>query len=77
MTDAVRSIDGYHDHISFRDDTTRQGVTIAYFEHEEAITAWRTFHEHLTAQRLGREQFYEDYTVEVAHIERNYTWRRA
>ena len=76
MTEAVRTIAGYNGNFSFRDEASRQGVTIAYFENEEAITEWRTFNEHLMAQQLGREQFYEDYSVEVAHIERSYTWRR-
>lgn len=76
MSTAVRAIDGYHGHFSFRDEVSRQGVTVAYFESEDAIAQWRAVHEHVTAQALGRERFYEDYSVEVAQITRSYTWSR-
>ena len=76
MEAAVRQVDGYGSHVGFRDPVTRQGVTVSYFESEEAITRWRELAEHLTAQRLGRESFYEDYRVEVARIERSYGWRK-
>ena len=76
MEASVQQVNGYLSHVGFRDPRTRQGVTISYFESEEAITRWREMAEHLTAQQLGREHFYEDYHIEVAHIERSYGWYR-
>ena len=74
MNQAVTEIDGYISHVGFRDRETRKGVTIAYFETEEAIRTWREFPEHLTAQELGRESFYENYSVEVAEVVRAYRY---
>ena len=77
MEEAVRQVEGYVSHFGFRDSGTGQGVTISYFADENAIRAWREFPEHLEAQALGREHFYDDFTLEVAHIERSYSWTRA
>ena len=74
MSTAVTEIDGYSSHVSFRDPSTREGITIAYFENEEAIRHWREFPEHLKAQQLGRETFYLNYTVQIAEIVRDYSW---
>ena len=76
MSTAVAQVDGYSSHVSFRDPSTREGVTIAYFENEEAIRHWREFPEHLEAQELGRGSFYLNYTVQVAEIVRDYLWSR-
>jgi heme-degrading monooxygenase HmoA len=76
MEQAVRTISGYQSHFGFRDVNSRQGVTISYFDSEDSISEWREFLEHRTAQALGREHFYEDYSVEVARIERRYEWKR-
>lgn len=74
MVTEVTKIDGYLSHMSFRDPDTRQGVTISYFTDEVAIRRWREFPEHIEAQKLGRDNFYLDYTVQVAEIVREYSW---
>lgn len=70
----VAQIDGYVSHDSFRDPSTREGVTIAYFKSEKAIRQWQEFPEHLAAQKLGREFFYLNYSIEVAEMIREYSW---
>ena len=75
MEAEVAAIPGYLSHVGFRDAVTRRGVTISYFQSQEAIRTWRDVQEHREAQRLGRERFYEEYTVEVARIERSYAWK--
>lgn len=76
MADAVAAAEGYVSHVSFRDPVSGEGVTIAYFQTEDAIRDWREFPDHVRAQELGREEFYLDYTVEVARIVRSYSWSR-
>lgn len=51
------------------------GVTIAYFESEEAIRNWKQHSEHLEAQHRGRAKWYENYIVRVAKVERAYTMK--
>ncbi len=47
----------------FADDGER--VSVHEWESAEALEAWRTHPEHLRVQELGREKFYDDYTLYV------------
>lgn len=47
-------------------------VALSYWPSEENIRAWRAHPEHVEAQRLGKEQWYESWTVQVATITRAY-----
>jgi heme-degrading monooxygenase HmoA len=47
-------------------------VALSYWPAEENIRAWKSHPEHVEAQRLGRERWYESYSVEVAEITRAY-----
>jgi heme-degrading monooxygenase HmoA len=47
------------------------------FDSEPALRAWRDNPEHLNAQALGRERFYEEYRVTVSTAGRRYTFSRA
>jgi heme-degrading monooxygenase HmoA len=46
------------------------GITVSYWESEEAIKNWRTHAEHIPVQKMGREKFYEWYESRVGKIER-------
>jgi len=48
------------------------GIAISYWESEEAIANWKNQAEHLEAQRRGVAQWYSDYSVRVAKVERSY-----
>ena len=52
------------------------GITVSYWESEEAIRAWKANLNHLQAQRLGREKWYESYKTRVAKVERDYGFER-
>ncbi|UTW45314.1 antibiotic biosynthesis monooxygenase [bacterium SCSIO 12696] len=54
---------------AFEGDTE---ITVSYWESLAAIKAWKANSEHLDAQRLGREQWYQKYKVEVVKVERCY-----
>jgi heme-degrading monooxygenase HmoA len=51
-------------------------ITVSYWRDREAIIAWKQKVEHLAAQRLGRERWYQSYRVRVALVEREYGWER-
>ena len=70
----VKTIDGYEKHFGFRDPDTREGVTISYFNSLEAISEWKNLADHKVAQDLGREKFYEEYSVQVCEILRDYEY---
>ena len=73
----VTSTPGYLSHVSFRDAPSRDGVTISYFDSLEAIALWREEPIHSQAQSLGRERFYEEYTIEIVEVVRDYHWSKS
>ena len=48
------------------------GVTISYWESEQAIRNWKANTEHLEAQRLGKSDWYAHFDLRVCRIERAY-----
>lgn len=51
-------------------------ITVSYWRDEDSIRAWKAEARHLAAQRLGRDEWYESYTVRIARIERAYSFER-
>ncbi|KAF1719095.1 antibiotic biosynthesis monooxygenase family protein [Pseudoxanthomonas wuyuanensis] len=52
------------------------GITVAYWESEEAISAWRRHAEHAAAREQGRSDWYDHFELRVAKVERAYGWDR-
>ncbi|HBE70827.1 MAG TPA: antibiotic biosynthesis monooxygenase [Planctomycetaceae bacterium] len=48
------------------------GITVSYWSDLAAIANWKANSEHLSAQRLGQSQWYEDYQVRIARVEKAY-----
>jgi len=57
--------------------STGLGITVSYWESEDAIAAWKRHVDHAVAQRRGRADWYEEYSVRVAKVERAYTFKRS
>ncbi|HAW26549.1 antibiotic biosynthesis monooxygenase family protein [Gimesia maris] len=66
---------GYLGIESFRSPDGK-GVTISYWEDLNAITAWKQNPEHQSAQELGKTQWYQNYSIEIARIESGYSFDR-
>jgi heme-degrading monooxygenase HmoA len=60
--ESVRGADGF-------------GITVSYWETEEAIRGWQRHAEHLEAQRGGRERWYEAFELRVCRVERARSFR--
>lgn len=58
-------------------ETTRDraglGITISYWDSEEALLAWKADAKHLVAQQLGQDRWYSHYRLRVAKVERHYS----
>jgi glutathione S-transferase len=54
-----------------------RGITVAYFDSDEHARRWKQHPEHLEAQRLGRQRWYESYELRIATVEREYGWSRS
>lgn len=52
-------------------------VALSYWPDEASIRAWKCHAEHVLAQQLGRERWYESYVVQVAEITRQYQFSGA
>ena len=47
------------------------GITVSYWESEEAIANWKKNAEHRIAQGKGRSQWYSEFVTRVAKVERS------
>ena len=52
----------------------QQEIAISYWKDEASIVKWKSDSEHAVAQALGRDKWYESYTVEVVEIKRRYSF---
>lgn len=52
-------------------------VALSYWPDQASILAWKSHAEHRVAQQLGRERWYRDYRVEIAQIQRSYSFSAA
>jgi uncharacterized protein (DUF952 family)/heme-degrading monooxygenase HmoA len=76
MDELARQQPGFRDIVSVR-GADGVGITVAMFDSERDVAAWKRHPEHLEAQRLGRERFYEWYELQVTEVTRAYGWERA
>ena len=74
MRKAIEEIDGFISVERFQsivDDGKL--LSLSFFETHEALDEWRNLAEHRVAQQIGRTQFFADYRLRIAHIERDYS----
>ncbi len=69
MEATAREQPGYLGIEAARDDL---GITVSYWRDEASARAWKQVGAHLVAQRRGREVWYSDYRVRIAHVARDY-----
>ncbi|MGY0025183.1 antibiotic biosynthesis monooxygenase family protein [Streptomyces sp. YJ-C3] len=75
LDELVREIPGYLGHESAR-NPGGLGITVSYFRDVAAIERWRSVGDHRDAQRQGRAEWYEAYTVHVAEVVRGHGFAR-
>lgn len=52
------------------------GITVSYWKTLEDIKNWKQNLDHLDAQKLGVSKWYEDYTVRIALVEKEYSFEK-
>ena len=75
MLDTAKTMPGFVDVKAFKADDGER-LTVVWWENEETLAAWRTHARHMVAQRLGREKWYQYYSLEVAEVKRTTTFER-
>ena len=54
----------------------QMGITVSYWRDEASILNWKQQQEHRQAQNMGRSQWYDEYSIQIAKVERNYNFKR-
>ena len=73
MRALVAEIPGFISYNTY-EDQKGDGIAVARFESHDALDAWRTNLEHIEAQRKGREEYYDEYWVQVCDSVREYRY---
>ncbi|WED27606.1 antibiotic biosynthesis monooxygenase [Vibrio sp. DW001] len=48
-------------------------LSLSFWESEEAVKSWREQVEHRQAQKKGYKDYFDDYRIRVASVDRDYT----
>jgi heme-degrading monooxygenase HmoA len=71
MVDLAKTMPGFLGVETTRDETGL-GITVSYWQDENAIANWKANGEHIHARQSGNATWYEHYELRVAKIERAY-----
>lgn len=74
MVELAASQPGFLGIENARDDSL--GITVSYWESEEAIAAWKANAEHTLAQQKGRDLWYESFSLKVCLVKREYDFKK-
>ena len=58
-------IESAHEHI---------GLTVSYWQDLESIRLWKQHSEHRAAREKGRSMWYQEYTLRIAKVEKEYSF---
>jgi len=59
-------------YLGFESARSEIGISISYWKDLESIRIWKQNTEHLLAQKLGNEKWYQYYKIRIARVERDY-----
>ena len=69
----LESLPGFISIERFRSITDEGKIlSLSFFESEDAIKEWRNTLQHRKAQALGRNQYFANYRLRIAEIQRDY-----
>jgi len=52
------------------------GITVSYWQDLDSIKQWKQHAEHLQAQKLGHQKWYDAFVVRIARVEKEYSMKR-
>ena len=74
MLELAQTMPGFRD-IRDYEGPDGERVAIVEFESVETQRAWAEHPEHRVAQKLGRERYYSEYSIQVCEADDARTWR--
>jgi heme-degrading monooxygenase HmoA len=73
MRPLVEQIDGFISVERFQSLTNPEKLlSVSFFRDEAALDEWRQLTDHRKAQNAGRNRYFKDYRLRVAHVMRDY-----
>lgn len=73
MRKAVEEIEGFISVERFQSIVEEEKMlSLSFFESHDALDEWRNLATHRVAQKIGRSEFFIDYRLRIANIERDY-----
>lgn len=60
-----------------RNDSDHLGITVSYWKTLKDIAHWKAQAEHQGAQRMGKSDWYDNYTVRICKVEREYSFNKS
>ncbi len=75
MVELAQQQDGFLAIESVR-EASGKGITISYWKDKQAIADWKNNVEHQEARKLGKDNWYQDFQLQVAKVEHGYRWIR-
>jgi heme-degrading monooxygenase HmoA len=73
MVELAQQQHGYLGVESARNET---GITVSYWKDLQSIKQWKQQTDHLLAQQLGRQKWYEAYKTRICLVERDYDFEK-
>ncbi len=70
MLELVKKSEGFLGFSTVREGAL--GITVSYWEDLAAIKKWKENLEHLSAQKKGKEKWYDAYSIQICKIEKDY-----
>ena len=73
MRKAVEKIDGFISVERFQSIVDEQKLlSLSFFDSHKSLDEWRNLAEHRVAQQIGRSEYFSDYRLRIAAVERDY-----
>jgi len=76
LRETAEKLPGYLGIESYRNPQDGKGITISYWKSLEAVTLWKKHADHLIAQQYGRDIAYDNYSVRVCEVQREYHFNK-
>ncbi|KAM9995957.1 hypothetical protein ACTFIY_002157 [Dictyostelium cf. discoideum] len=73
MDELAKSQDGYLGIESTRNDHSRFGITVSYWESLNSIKNWKDNSNHKIAQKFGITNWYEHYEIRICQVKYSYS----
>ena len=51
-------------------------IAVSYWDSDESIRQFKALADHLVIQQKGKNTYYQNYTMRIARVERDYTFER-